>query len=298
MSAAGDDPRDYSSVQASLDDYEQRLIDLRRTGATRPVMIADWLKHDTWTRDEGLQLLLGLCPGSFRRASLFRGGTEIDGVVKTDRIISARYLDSSLVCWMGYRNVLAWLASEVELPVEDMPITSIQLVHLGVALRHREDLWDSGQHPARCAPAFFIEWAQSKDLEVPWLEWAMEEGLLAGAAGARPGEQAASLVDRATRQGRTETGPGQGSSVHRSGGRRQGDIFTVLIEAGRKAAQDPLNRASVWAAMVAIAGQPNAPAPFLGVDEEGIKIADDRAEGGIRHFTSEHLRDRWRKRKG
>lgn len=42
-----------------------------------------------------------------------------------------------------------------------------------------ESLWDSGNHPEKADPQYFISWAISKKIEPEWLEWAINEGYYA-----------------------------------------------------------------------------------------------------------------------
>jgi hypothetical protein len=39
-------------------------------------------------------------------------------------------------------------------------------------------IWFSGDHKPRNPPAYYLEWAASKGLLVPWLGWARENGLI------------------------------------------------------------------------------------------------------------------------
>jgi len=283
----------------SSDEFEQRLIDLHRGGHTVPGIrgaLAEWFKRDTWTRDEGLQLLLGLSPGTFYRASMFRGCSSVDGA--TERIFSARYLDGSLVCLLGYRNACTWMASESD-TVEELPLTSFELLHLGSALRRYEDIWDSGQHPPRCTPTFFVEWAIAKEIEIPWLEWAIADGLVASRTGVSVVEQIAS---RAVRRA-AEVQPAAAVSsrkaviVHRVSRRRSGDALSPLIALAMGAAAGK-NWQSGWSELVAMAERESRPAPLLGSDSGGVKYADERKDpDGVAWLTREQFRNRVRSTK-
>ena len=158
-------------------EFENELIRRRRSGMTKPILLHGWFAHDTWTRDEGLLLLLGLLPGPFERSSLFRLALDDVGPTRTQTIISARFLDWSLVDLQGYLNARRWLAAEPELDASEFPITSFELVELGATLQRYEDLWDSGEHRPRNPPAYFLKWAARKGINVPWTDWATGEGL-------------------------------------------------------------------------------------------------------------------------
>ena len=50
--------------------------------------------------------------------------------------------------------------------------------HHARQLMKRRLLWKSGRHEDRNPPGYYIDWAASKGVEIPWLEWAISEGLL------------------------------------------------------------------------------------------------------------------------
>jgi hypothetical protein len=46
-------------------------------------------------------------------------------------------------------------------------------------VKHLYSIWQTGTHQEqRYAPAYYIEWAQRKNFEIAWLDWARSEGLL------------------------------------------------------------------------------------------------------------------------
>ena len=159
--------------------WEQRLIQLHGMGNAKPASVASWLHRDTWTRDEGLALLLGILPASGSWGNIFRLVDDSTPPL-TERIIHARYLDGSVVDLCGWRKMNALPESEQDWPVypDAWPVTSILLLELGVRLRGLEELWDSGGFAPRNSPDFFIQWAARKKIDIPWLKWARDERLL------------------------------------------------------------------------------------------------------------------------
>ncbi|MBF5010269.1 hypothetical protein [Burkholderia pseudomultivorans] len=117
-----------------------------------------WFRRDTWTPDEALPLLIGIDPDS-----LSHGDSHI------------RYLDGALI------SVAASMyAHGIERQIESFDDFKAleNLKAVPVLLHEMKLVWNSGGHPARNAPAYFIEWAQRKDFKVPWLESARELGLI------------------------------------------------------------------------------------------------------------------------
>ncbi|MDB5762455.1 MAG: hypothetical protein JWQ21_1450 [Herminiimonas sp.] len=110
-----------------------------------PVLLHNWFKHDTWKRQEGLMLLAGLSPRTLFVTEESMYGEELRRV---------RFLET---------------LDEFERDPAS-----------GWAYEHRvsfyESLWDSGDHPARATPKYFIEWALSKKMGPSWLQWAVDNG--------------------------------------------------------------------------------------------------------------------------
>lgn len=168
-----------------MSDFEEELQARHGAGTTIPVLLHHWLAMDSWTRDEGLPLLLGLDP-DFQTFARFVE-TLPDGAQRTAKIISARWLDGSLVCLRGYENHQAFNAAPTgSIDPGDLPVTSFELLDLNAALWKLEQLWDSGAHADRCPPTYFISWAEAKGRAVAWKTWATSEGRLQlGGAGTR-----------------------------------------------------------------------------------------------------------------
>ncbi|MBA9902667.1 hypothetical protein [Burkholderia cepacia] len=159
------------------DEFERRLFDLHEEGVTRPLHLHEWFKRDNWTPRNAIPLLLGLEPEHDWFALANESGTDIT-------IVSARWLDGSLVCLDGWRNANVFQLEIAPDPSDavpdDMPLTSLNLLDMSVRLSQMMAIWDSGDHPPRNPPAYYLKWAHQKGYIVPWLEWARAEGIVDG----------------------------------------------------------------------------------------------------------------------
>ncbi|WP_321839703.1 hypothetical protein [Paraburkholderia bannensis] len=117
-----------------------------------------WFRRDTLTPDEAFPLLIGIDPGSL-----------------ADGDSHNRFLDGSLVCVAA-----SMLAHGIEWAAESFgDVDALQnLQAVPVILDEMKRVWDSGEHPSRNAPIYFIKWAQRKGFNVPWLESARDPGLI------------------------------------------------------------------------------------------------------------------------
>lgn len=127
-----------------------------------PILLSKWFLHDTWAADEALMLLVGLCPDG----TLIEQYKTIDGDVMS-RIEIAYSLD-------GYESMPYSFAQEFEDGEEVCGL----LDRMSTTWRHLAALWESGQHPEKNAPSYYIAWAKAKKYDIPWLSWAEENGLL------------------------------------------------------------------------------------------------------------------------
>lgn len=112
-----------------------------------PLMLHKWFKHDTWKVKEGLMLLSGLSPETLFDAEQSTYGEQYRKVIylKTLDGLEGDPSDS-------HANGFEWL------------------------LAFYEDLWNSGDHPPKAPPKYFIDWALQKNVKPNWLEWAVENG--------------------------------------------------------------------------------------------------------------------------
>jgi hypothetical protein len=122
-----------------------------------PLCLVTWFKHDTWTGEQGIQILIGLDPFGTkittrelhgRNLYLLESATKLDGRTLFDRNVR---LGSSSVA-------------------ED------ELARLAIDYEFLKTKWDSGNHPDRNQPRYYIEWALSKGISIPWLNWAETKG--------------------------------------------------------------------------------------------------------------------------
>ncbi|UXC37332.1 hypothetical protein [Cupriavidus gilardii] len=171
--------RRAENLRAKLDSVEkatrkeaERLSRIL-SGEASPYLVRDWLLLDTWSPANAALLLVGLEPitpevRESRKAWLLPGDPEI-AAMRTLR---------GLALYMDYSDLLPdWQA-----------IRRSILSDRSSAIRRIQRIWDSGQHPDRPTPAYFIEWAQRKGLVIPWMEWAIEQNLVGTRPDARPTE--------------------------------------------------------------------------------------------------------------
>ncbi|KAB8042577.1 hypothetical protein [Janthinobacterium aquaticum] len=115
-----------------------------------PKELPYWLQLDSWTADQGLPVLCGYCQ-DFDCDEGFEGSyIRLDGL---------RLFDDAA---MGF--------------LDGSELLRIRREFTG---RHRRMVvqWESGRRDdGPLPPGTFIEWALKKGIEIPWLEWAQENG--------------------------------------------------------------------------------------------------------------------------
>lgn len=137
------------------------------TRADEPKKLRFYLRHDAWTAETGLFLLAGLVPASSERATeahleVFKAWSGISGTV-----FDAASDIYGLGLWRDHTEV-----------VSDWSYVRRSIVRkCGNAFKTMQAVWASGQHPERSPPQYFIDWAASKGFDVPWVDWAVEQGL-------------------------------------------------------------------------------------------------------------------------
>lgn len=107
-----------------------------------------WFKHDTWSAQEGLMLLAGFSPETIFEEKISTSGEKFRSVSVFIRV-------------NGF---------------ESDPHLGNQL--LG-SLKMYERIWESGEHPEKSSPEYFLCWAQKKGMPPLWLGWAIENGYYA-----------------------------------------------------------------------------------------------------------------------
>jgi hypothetical protein len=113
-----------------------------------PVLLHFWFKHDNWGKNEGLMLLSGFGPETIFDSYESIYGEEIRKVAYLETLDG--YGRDPADCGNSLRKFATY-----------------------------ESLWDSGNHPEKADPQYFISWAISKKIEPEWLEWAINEGYCA-----------------------------------------------------------------------------------------------------------------------
>jgi hypothetical protein len=142
----------------SLPDFlksPDEFIEASKRGETEPVALLTWIQHDTWSEEEAILILLGLNP--FSTQILFL--ESMDGNNLLPVIHRAAYLDSREL--HGFSD-----GSKRELRA------------LSDRYRAIWAIWLSGSHKERNPPMYYIEWASTKEISIPWLDWARQNNLL------------------------------------------------------------------------------------------------------------------------
>ena len=129
--------------------------------------IVDWLRHDTWTQEEGLLLLLGLDPNGtvISQSNWLNAKNE-----RIDEIEKALFLDGREIWLPVFNAVFDYLESCKYQGVDYRLAKQVkhELWNLSESYRQMKAIWDSGNHPARNAPRYFVEWAIGKGYKVEW----------------------------------------------------------------------------------------------------------------------------------
>ncbi len=171
-------------MREALDIFEEAQIQLRSSGV-EPYFLREWFKHESWSRDEAIALLLGIIPARSENLDfqgLFRIlEDEASTQKRTAQVIFARDLFGCAIDKNGYPNATTVRLMMLKGRIADpglCPVPGETMLALTIDLQRLEDLWDSGQHADRNSPAYVVAWARRKGIEVPWLGWAQSSGLL------------------------------------------------------------------------------------------------------------------------
>lgn len=125
-----------------------------------PFLLSKWFLHDTWSAQEGLLLLVGLDP-----SRMIIGQTKGISGETFDEFEYAYTLDSFEV------PPRSFVEKEGGNDISKMDLFRAHWKHLN-------EIWNSGSHSGRNAPAYYLAWAASKGYSVAWLDWAKAQGLL------------------------------------------------------------------------------------------------------------------------
>lgn len=156
----------------------------------------DWLALDTWTVEEGLLLIVGIDP---RAAVVEWGGwvSALGAQINKIRIRNARPLSMHPVFFVipppvlppisyeglpGPATVIrgGLLDTQLDTQEEEVKWEKIDILQkLEDKLTRVNRLWISGLHDRQRYPVtYFLEWAEKKDIEIPWLSHSREMGWL------------------------------------------------------------------------------------------------------------------------
>ena len=137
----------------------RRFIADSKAGKTEPILLYRWLRHDTWTAEEAALLLVGLDPNATRLGTTKAMISEMPlKRIEHTELLDGRELSRSF-------------------PVEETEERD-ELRRLSSSYRDILAVLESGTHPARNPPEYYLKWAKAKGFEVPWLEWAQQNFLL------------------------------------------------------------------------------------------------------------------------
>ncbi len=125
-----------------------------------------WFERDLWTSEEAILLLLDLDPFETLISDhpLLVVFSDKMRPLRTFRAV--KYLDGRCIPVEAWQGLL-----ELSLAPSDLA-TSIRKDVYSLDERYREmvAIWQSGDHPSRNQPAYYVAWASRKGFAVPWLE--------------------------------------------------------------------------------------------------------------------------------
>jgi hypothetical protein len=140
---------DVGEIHISLDEHKRALMALDVSGYPDEIFSKkpfgynkDIFLFDSWDKAQGLCYLVGI---EWWNTDFETGFTEIK-TLDHEKFSSAK----------------------------DIIVISYFMENLS---RIRK-VWDSGSHNARNPPKYYIDWAKSKGIEIPWLGYAEREGLV------------------------------------------------------------------------------------------------------------------------
>jgi len=123
-----------------------------------------WLRYELWGADNALHLLSGFNYDA----------PTTSGMARVQEVAARQKLGNTPE---AETKILA-MKCERLLPHFDETARISVFTHCAEKYETLANIWKSGHElNDKNAPAFFIEWALSKDLTPDWLEWAIEQGL-------------------------------------------------------------------------------------------------------------------------
>lgn len=139
-----------------------------------PRLLYKWLMLDSWTFDQGMDLLVGIEPcDDEKEIERRRFDLGFDASKEhAERMFDKGYVPlrtlSGFELWNDYSDYISTWENILRGYMSSVKATRRLLT----------EYWSSGQHPERPSPKYFIEWSVRKNIRPYWLDWAMEKGLL------------------------------------------------------------------------------------------------------------------------
>jgi len=143
---------------------------------TIPEGLCEWFRHDTWTQEQGLILLLGLDPKETSiEPSIWLGMNN----ERVDEIMQAKFLDGREIDFAKWFAVFNQLKSKGIQGIDDNLAKKVkdEIFVLSQIYRDMKTIFESGNHPIRNRPDFYVQWALGKGFNVPWLDWYEHRGV-------------------------------------------------------------------------------------------------------------------------
>jgi len=193
-------PEDWENYYITLDTYNNELKELnvdkivpriltleeergfRKANPYECSELRTWLKLDTWKQTDGLLLMVNIEPqGSDVNWEGYENfmGVYIDGA----KLLNASLLDDISEYYSLPHDIDEEEAREVwkysEEFIEELAERHEKIMKYSAKLNNIKTLWDGSDFKEeRYPPKHYIDWALSKDIEIPWLEWAVENKLI------------------------------------------------------------------------------------------------------------------------
>jgi hypothetical protein len=135
----------------------------------QPNRLHSWFKFDNWTAYEGLLILCDIDPD---RIPYNTNGEPNLEELRPEKLVdlppSERFERECIQFLDGIRPLARRTIEIIGASSSEMLIFERQFLY-----EKRLRIWNSGNHTEkRYPPKYFINWAISKDIEIPWLDWA------------------------------------------------------------------------------------------------------------------------------
>ena len=140
-----------------------------------------WLKHDTWKPYDGLLIILGIEPtGSDVNWDGYKNIMDIH--IDSVKIINAEFFDDVYDEYLLPHDIDEEEAKKewgfTEQTIECLALKNEKIRAYSNRLAEVKSLWDASNFKdERYSPKHYIEWAVSKNIDLPWLDWAIENKL-------------------------------------------------------------------------------------------------------------------------